>query len=44
MGFPSHDVINVQRGREVVHPPWFDARTIRPAADNVVSTRGPTAT
>ena len=30
-----------QRGRDVVHDPAFDARTTRPAADRVVSTRGP---
>ena len=36
--------MEAQRGREVVHPPSFDARTICPAADSVVSTRGPTGT
>ena len=35
--------MDAQRGREVVHRPSFDARTTRPAADSVVSTRGPTA-
>ena len=38
---PSHAVIEVQRGREVDQRPSFEARTIRPAADSVVSTRGP---
>ena len=33
-----------QVGREVFQPPRFDARTIRPAADRHVSTRGPTGT
>ena len=41
---PSQDFVEAQRGREVVHPPSFDARTMRPAADSVVSTRGPTDT
>ena len=39
---PSQDTVEVQRGRETVQPPSFDARTMRPAADSVVSTRGPT--
>ena len=41
---PSHRAIDVQRGREVVHTAALDARTILPAADSVVSTRGPTGT
>ncbi len=40
---PSHDSMEAHRGREVVHPPSFEARTICPAADSVVNTRGPTA-
>ena len=41
---PSHAAVVAQRGRDVVHAPSFDARTIRPAADSVVSTRGPIGT
>ena len=40
---PNHERIEVQRS-EVIHLPSFDARTMCPAADNVVRTRGPTAT
>ena len=36
--------MDAQRGREVVQGPSFDARTIWPAADSVVNTRGPTGT
>jgi hypothetical protein len=38
---PSQVLIEAQRGREVAQPPAFEARTTSPAADNVVSTRGP---
>ena len=41
---PSHAPIDAQRGRDAVHAPSLDARTMRPAADSVVSTRGPTET
>ena len=41
---PSQDAVDAQRGRDVVQPPSFDARTMRPAADRTVSTRGPTGT
>ena len=35
---------HVQRGRETFQRPLLDPRTIRPAADSVVSTHGPTGT
>ena len=41
---PSQASIDAQRGRELVQEPLFEARTIRPAADSTVSTRGPTGT
>ena len=41
---PSHAAVAAQRGRDAVHAPSLDARTMRPAADSVVSTRGPTET
>ena len=34
--------MDAQRGRELNHPPLFVARTMCPAADSVVNTRGPT--
>ena len=39
---PSQDSVEAHRGLEVVQAPSFEARTMRPAADSVVSTRGPT--
>jgi len=41
---PSHASMAAQRGREVVQGPSFEARTTRPAAESVLSTRGATGT
>ena len=37
---PQPRPIDAQRGRDAFQPPSFDARTICPAADRIVSTRG----